>query len=281
MKVKDLMTKDPVVAELPGNRTDVLRLLVKENKTGVPVVKKSDGSLAGFVTRQDITAKPDEEQLALIIRKDYPALDPNDEIEKAARLLLDNDLHHLPVVSKGKLAGIITPADFLQLIEDMDGQNPIENYVRTPCFPIFEGAPLPVVDAVFRVAGLMAAPVLDEHGKLSGIVTDRDIFNLSTVEVSAAMSALGLGEDENAWTWEGMRNIMKLYFNVSSIELPTIPVSEVMVRKPRTVFRKTSVSEGARIMKKYDFGQLPIRDSKDDLVAMIYELDLLVALFED
>lgn len=274
------MTPKPVVAELPGNRTDVLRLLVNENKTGVPVIKTKDGTLAGFVTRQDITKKPEEEQLALIINKSYPTLEPSDDIVEAAEILLGNDLHHLPVVKKNKLVGIITPADFLQIIEDMDLKTPVEKYVRTPCVPIYEGAPLPVVDAVFRVANLVAAPVLDDHGRLSGIVTDRDVFNLSTINVSAAMSALGLGEDEDEWTWEGLRNIMKLYFDVRRIELPNIPVRDVMIETPRTVFRKTPVSEAARLMKKYDFGQLPIRDSKDQLLAMIYELDLLEAMIK-
>ena len=62
------------------------------------------------------------------------------------------------------------------------------------------------------------------------------------------------------------------------IQLPKVPVKEVMVADPITIFRKTSVSEAARIMRKNDFGQLPIRDSKDKLLAMVYELDLLTAI---
>ena len=280
MKIKELMTTKPIVAELPGNRTDLLRLLVNENKTGVPVVKANDGTLAGFITRQDITSKPEEEQLALLINKEYPTLEPGDDIIEAAEILLSHDLHHLPIIKNNKLVGIITPADYLQLIEDLEIKTPVEKFVRTPCVPVYEETPLPAVDAVFRVAKLMAAPVLDEHGKLIGLVTDRDLFNISTINVSAAMSALGLGEDEDEWSWEGLRNIMKLYFDVRRIELPMIPVNEVMIKEPRTVFRKTSVSDCARIMKKYDFGQLPIRNSKDQLIAMVYELDLLEAMIE-
>ncbi|MDO9536716.1 MAG: CBS domain-containing protein, partial [Thermoplasmata archaeon] len=62
------------------------------------------------------------------------------------------------------------------------------------------------------------------------------------------------------------------------INLPKIPVKNVMISDPVTIFRKTSVSETARIMKKHDFGQLPIRDSQDRLVAMVYELDMLAAI---
>ncbi len=277
MQVKEIMSKEVVCAKLPGNRTDVLRLLVTENKTGVAVIKE-DQTLAGFVTRQDIYAKPDEEQLALVMRNDHPTLKPTDSIEKGANHLLERDLHHLPVVKKNKLVGILTPADYLGVIEDMKLETPVEEFVRTPCVPVYMGSPLAVVDTLFRVAKVVASPVLDDSGVLVGIVTDRDIFNLSNVDGHTAVSDLGIGEDEDSWTWEGLRNIMKLYYEVKHINLPDIPVSDVMIKDPVTIFRKTNVSEAARIMKTNDFGQLPVRDSKDRLIAMIYELDLLNAI---
>jgi CBS domain-containing protein len=277
MKIKEIMSKDVVCVELPGNRTELLVLMASKNITGLPVIKK-DKTLAGFVTRQDIYAKPDEEQLALVMRSDYPTLEPKESIESAAKLLLEHDLHHLPIVKKGKLAGIVTPADYLRVIEKMDLEDEIESFVRTPCVPVHVDTPITVLDVLFRVANVVAAPVLDDSGKLVGIVTDRDLFNLSIVNGHTAVSDLGIGEDEDAWTWEGLRNIMKLYYEVKHIQLPKLPVSKVMVKDPMTIFRKTSVSEAAKLMRKNDFGQLPIRGSNDNLLAMIYELDLLAAV---
>ena len=277
MNLKDIMVKDAVGVKLPGNRTDVLKLLVKNNLTGVPVIK-DDGTLAGFITRQDIYSKPDEEQLALVMRKDHPTMGPKDTIEDGARLMLEQNLHHLPIVQKEKLVGIVTPADYLAVIEKLELEEPIENFVQTPCIPVYEGSPLTVVDTLFRVGGVVAAPVLDDDGRLTGIVTDRDLFKHSNVDGHTAVVELGIGEDEDAWTWEGIRNIMKLYYEVKHIKLPKIPVRDVMVKDPITIFRKTSVSEAARIMRKHDFGQLPIRNSKDRLIAMVYELDLLAAI---
>lgn len=277
MKLKEIMVKDAVRAELPGNRTDIIKLMVRTNKTGMPVVK-SDGTMMGFITRQDIYARPEEEQLALLMRKDYPFLEPSSTIEEGARILLENSLHHLPIVQKKKLVGIVTPADFLSVIEKMDIDTPIQSFIRTPCVPVYEGSPLAVVDTLFRVANVMAAPVLDAEGMLVGIVTDRDIFKHSNVDRHTAVADLGIGEDEDAWTWEGLRNVMKLYYEVKHINLPKIPVKDVMVPNPVTIFGKTGVSEAARIMKKHDFGQLPVRDSRDKLVAMVYELDMLAAI---
>jgi len=278
MKVKEVMTENPIVAELPGSRTEVLKKLVKNNVTGMPVVKADDGTLVGFVSRQDIFSKPDEDQLALVMRRDYPTVGPNASVKDAAKLFTERNLTHLPVVEKGKLVGILTPTDLLIVVEKDNPQITVEEIVRSPCIPIYHNAPLSVALATFRAAKASALPVLDDDAKLVGILTDRDIFNQTIMDRSVVMSDLGIGEDEDNWTWEGLRNVMKLWYEVSSVDLPKLAVKEIMIKNPMTVFRKTLVGDAARIMRKNDFGQLPIRDSKDNLVAMIYDIDVVSTL---
>jgi len=121
-------------------------------------------------------------------------------------------------------------------------------------------------------------PVLDDEAKLVGIITDRDIFNQTIVDSSVVMSDLGISDDEDNWTWEGLRNVMKLWYEVSRMDLPKLSVKEIMVKNLQTVFRKTLVGDAARIMRKNDFGQLPVRDSRDVLVAMVYDIDVVSTL---
>ncbi len=66
---------------------------------------------------------------------------------------------------------------------------------------------------------------------------------------------------------------MKLWYEVSNIEVPNVKVRDIMIKPPTTVFKKTNVSEAARTMRRNDFGQLPVVDSKDDLTAMLFDLD--------
>ena len=273
-----MMTENPIVAELPGTRTEVLKKLVKNNVTGLPVVKSDTGILAGFVTRQDIFSKPDEEQLALVMKREVPIIGPNAGVKDAARMMVEMDLSHLPVVEKGKLVGILTPTDLLIVVEKENPQVTVEEIVRSPCIPIYYGAPLSVALATFRAAKVFALPVLDDDAKLVGIITDRDIFNQTVVDRSVVMSDLGIGDDEDNWTWEGLRNVLKLWYEVSRVDLPKLKVRDIMIKSPTTVFRKTLVADVARIMRKNDFGQLPVRDSKDNLVAMIYDLDVISTL---
>ena len=279
--VEDVMTTNPIVAQIPGGRNEVLKMMVKHNLTGLPVVKRSDGALAGMITRQDIFDKADEDQLALIMNKGPTTIGPKDTVNKAARLFIEKKIKHLPVIEGGNLVGIVTPTNLLEVAEAKRGDVPVENVIHSPCVPIYQDAPLAVALVTFKVSEASALPVLDDGGRLVGILTDRDIFNKSHINGSVAISDLGIGQDEDDWTWEGLRNVMKLWYEVSKIEIPGLPVKEIMVPFPTTVFKKTTISEAARIMRKNDFGQLPVRDSKDRLLAMIYDIDIVSILAEE
>jgi CBS domain-containing protein len=278
--IKDVMTHNPIVAQVPGSRNEVLRMMVKHNLTGLPVVKRNDGSLAGLITRQDIFEKPDEDQLAMLMNRDPPTIRMDDTVEAAAKVFCSSRVHHLPVVDKNRLVGIVTPTDLLGVVEKLESTLPVEKVIHSTCVPIYVGSPLSVALITLKVSKVNAMPVLDESGKLVGILTDRDIFNSSYINGHVAMADLGIGADEDEWTWEGLRNVMKLWYEVSKIELPGVPVSDIMIKQPTTVFKATGVSEAARIMRKNDFGQLPVRDSKDGLLGMIYDLDVVSVLSE-
>jgi CBS domain-containing protein len=276
--ISQVMTHNPITAEIPGSRNDVLKLMVKHNLTGVPIVKRTDGSLAGMVTRSDIFAHPEEDQLAMVMNRDPLTLSPQDSVEHAASIIVKTKVTHFPVVENGKLVGILTPTDLLNEVEKKASGVPVEELALSPCVPIFQDSPLRVALVTFKVSGVSALPVLDANGRLSGILTDRDVFNKSLINGSIALTALGIGGDEDEWTWEGLRNVMKLWFEVSKIEVPAIPVRDIMVRSPTTVFRKTSVSEAARTMRRNDFGQMPVVDTKENLVAMLYDFNVISIL---
>ena len=271
------MTRDPVTARLPGKRTDVLRALVKHKLTGVPVVRP-DGTLAGFVARKHLFANPDVEQLAMVMVHDYPSIQTEASLAECARILVTQDLHHLPVVDRGKVVGIVTPADLMDPIANLGFDQPVEGIVRTPCVAVHEGTPVNVASEIMRLGKVFALPVLDDGGHLVGILTDRDVFQRSAIDKKAAALELGLAGDEDAWTWEGLRNVIRLAWVEHKLELPRTPVRDIMVRKPVTAFQKTGVSEAARLMDRHDFGQLPIVDARDGLFAMLYELDVVTVL---
>jgi CBS domain-containing protein len=281
INVGEVMTTNPIVVQVPGSRNEVLKMMVKHNLTGLPVVRRSDGTLAGIITRQDIFAKPDEDQAAMIMNRDTPVISSKDTVQKAARIFGEKKIRHLPVVDNHKLVGILTPTDLLSVVERKNIEGPVERVIMSPCVPIYQEATLAVASITLNVSKSNALPVLDEFGRLVGILTDRDIFNKSYVDGSIAIAELGLNKEQDENSLDGLKNVMNLWYQVSKGELPGMPVKDIMVRNPITVFKKTAISEAARIMRKNDFGQLPVRDSKDNLLAMIYDHDVISILAEN
>jgi CBS domain-containing protein len=266
----------PIIVEVPGSRNDAINAMVKNGLTGLPVVRSSDGALVGIVSRRDVFRKFDEDQLSLIMKKDIKTISSEATIEDAAEIFVKYRIHRLPVVDDGKLVGIITPTDLLDTVANKKLSDTAESVMTTKCVTAYDGAPLSYVVHAMRVSDVPAMPVLDAAGNLTGIITDRDLF-VDQVKDPKALNELGITDAYESLA--GYRNVLPLFYTVTERSIPEDHiVRDHMVKNPLTVFKKTSVSEVAKLMKKHDFGQIPVRDSRDDLVGMIYDVDVISAL---
>ena len=277
LKVKDVMDKNPIVAEVPGSREDVLRIFAKYEVSGVPVVKAGTKKLVGVVTRNDLFRRAEEEQLALIMNDNPITISPEADLKKAAKIFYEKRIHGIPVVRRGELVGVISPTDILKVIAEK-GEDEVEKYLSPIFIPIYQETPLPVVMKIFRLTDASALPVLDDEGNLAGIVADGDLFTFSHLQEVIGKSDIELGEDEDLWTWEGIRDVMRLYYETSKIQLPSVPVKEVMVRDVITTYKKAKIKDVAKKMLENDVNQLPVLDERDDIIGMVYDIDLMRAL---
>lgn len=273
--VSDIMVSMPIVVQVPGNRNDAINMMVRKGLTGLPVVRETDGALVGIVSRRDVFRKMDEDQLSLLMKKDIKTISPDAPIKEAAELFVKYRIHRLPVVSGGKLIGIVTPTDLLDEVKNLKSSITAEDVITTKCVTAWEGEPLSYTIAAMKVSDVSAMPVLDSKGKLTGILTDRDLFR-DQVDVGAMRE---LGFEDAYESLAGVRNVLPLFYVATDRDIPEDHiVRDCMVKDPVTVFKKTSVSEIAKIMKTKDFGQIPIHGNMDELVGMIYDLDLLSVL---
>ena len=276
--VADIMTNVPIVVEVPGSRSDAINVMVRNKLTGVPVVRAGDGKLVGIVSRKDVFNKFDEEQLSLIMKKDIITVTPDVSISDVAKIFVEKRIHRLPVVENGKLVGIITPTDLLDEVKNKKSKLKAEDVINTTCVTAYVDDPLSYIVASMRVSKSVAFPVLDAKGDLVGIITDRDLF-IDQTEDKEALSAMGL--DENSESLIGYRNVLPLFYVATEKDIPEEHiVRDFMVKDPVTVFKKTSVSDVAKLMKQNDFGQIPVHGNKDELVGMVYDVDILAALLE-
>ena len=273
--VADVMSTAPIVVEVPGSRADAINIMVRQGLTGLPVVRASDGKLMGVVSRRDLFRNFEEQQLSLIMKKGCMTTTPDTPVEDVARVFSTHRIHRLPVVEDGRLIGIVTPTDLLKIVKDLKTDMVAQDVIRTTCVTAWEEEPLSYTIPAMRISDVPAVPVLDSHGKLTGILTDRDLFSDQSKNADA-LKELGIADIGNM---AGARNVLPLFFSATDRYLnDDRKVCDVMVRNPYSVFKKTNLSEIAKTMLANDYGQVPVHGNKDELLGMIYDVDVICAI---
>lgn len=137
MLIKDWMSKSPVTAK-PGTSIMKAAKLMKENGFHRLPVVDDNGRLAGIVSDRDIKeASPSkattldmhelyyllsEVKVADIMTKKVIFIGPDDTVEKAAVLMLRNNVSGLPVVDgDSKVVGVVTDSDIFKVLVSITG----------------------------------------------------------------------------------------------------------------------------------------------------------------
>ena len=130
----------------------------------------------------------------------------------------------------------------------------IEEILRTDPISSIEIEPvqsipptMPLRDVIARMQKRrVAAVVIAENGRVTGIFTERDVLN----------RIIGLAMNEN------------------------LPVGEVMTRKPTTIGAHRLASEAFRLMKERGFDQILVVDERGRAVGLLDVQDRPVDLFD-
>jgi CBS domain-containing protein len=279
VKIENVMSTDLIVGYVPGTVKDALKVLAKHNVSGMPILKKGTKNVVGVVTRTDIFRNSDEEQLALIMSDKVHLVEKEQDVKVAAKSLHQNRIHGLPVVNKRKqIVGIISPTDILRTLSERKREI-TEKYYTNLVVPVYEETPINIVMEIINITNENALPVLNDDLKLAGIVSDGDLFKLSHIKESVSRSDLGIGDDEDQWTWEGIRDTIRLYYSTTKVDLPNVAVKEVMIKNVIKAFKNTPISEVAQKMVKNNISHMPVVDENERLVGIITDIDLMACMF--
>jgi CBS domain-containing protein len=117
MKVREIMTTDPATASMDTSLEEVARMMREEDVGALPVLD-DDGGLFGIVTDRDIVVRcvaegkqPGETTVEDVLTEDLHTVNPDDDVEQAARLMSQKQIRRLPVVEEGELVGMISLGD--------------------------------------------------------------------------------------------------------------------------------------------------------------------------
>jgi CBS domain-containing protein len=100
---------------------DAIKLMAEKNIGSLLVM--SGGKLVGIFTERDYTRKialqgktSRETRVWEIIPKSVISVTPDDSVENCMRLMTEHRVRHLPVVSEGKVEGVISIGDLVNWI---------------------------------------------------------------------------------------------------------------------------------------------------------------------
>ena len=276
MQVKEIMATDVIYAEVPGNRKSVIDLMQKYNLKALPVVKKGTKQLAGIISQADLHHHPDEEQIALIMRRDPIQIHPDVTIKELVDLMIENKLRRLPVTEGKKVVGMVSVDDVIKAISRKNIKSAIKDLVITKICVIWDGTPLSAVPAIMRLAKTRTIPCIDDNGQLSGIMSDVDFMKETKIISEEKSASMGASSDKE-WSWE-TSDILRI--TKKKIKLPNKPVREFMTKTVITANEFSSISECANTMWKNHIDQIPVLDAKGELIGMIEDDALMGAVQE-
>ncbi len=261
IKVKDVMTKDVVVARLGDTISKAISKMQEHGFHELPVVNDG-GELVGYVNYRTLIRR---KSLSLYSRVENimvkpPVLDPDASIEDAVKLMIDAGYRSLPIVEKNKLVGIISRTDIIKLVPKMkDVANiPVEDVMTSEPELVEEDSPIQYAVDIMKKLGEMSVPVVDENRKLVGIVHMRDAAKAVWREKERASLGEVSGEKR------------KVQILVKEIMVPPVYVSEDSILK-----------DAVEKMIEFHSSICAVVDKKSVPIGVISQRDVIEAILRE
>ncbi len=197
--ISTVMTPDPITLKSSENIGNAAKIMIDNKIGGIPVV--DDGKIVGIVTKTDFIKTCqgipyDKTYVKDMMQTKVMTVSPEDRLVHARRIIIDEDIGRLPVMSGGELEGILTAKDIASsmisfrkvvpdkyqsarirnlLVEDIMTQN-----VRT----INEGSTIAEASSFMIDEDFSGIPVVNDSSEITGMITKTDLMNF-IVELEA------------------------------------------------------------------------------------------------
>jgi len=123
MKVKSWMVTEVITASPEDTVEEAIQLMRRFSIRHIPIIE--NGKLVGLVTESNLRAYLSSEKLQLPLKEvmilNPITVDPETSIDEAARIIYKYKIGGLPVITEGKLVGIITITDILEAFIELMG----------------------------------------------------------------------------------------------------------------------------------------------------------------
>ena len=129
LKAKDIMTENAISVTEDTPIFEAVALMAKHDISGMPVVE-NDMTLVGVLSEKDVLAlfynNTDDEKKTVSDFMTQPPIyfDAEDSLKDVCDFLVKNIFRRVPIISKGKVVGIISVRDVLEsVLKRRQGKN--------------------------------------------------------------------------------------------------------------------------------------------------------------
>ena len=186
LHASSVMEKDFIVAHPDEDLKVLLADVGKPGLTMIPVVQGT--KLVGVVTKADLLRLVQSDvQLKSIMKTELKAVNPEERLIHARRLLLDNDIARLPVLEAGQVRGIIAEHEIAGAFAGLKEADSHVQRVNLRDLQVGSYMRKKVVTAKPEWTAKMAAkvmmdnhvgglPIVGDNGTIQGMVTRTDLI---------------------------------------------------------------------------------------------------------
>lgn len=277
MNVADIMSSPVYVVNVDEPVSHARKLMLKYRISTLLVL--NEGKMVGIVTQSDLSnrlaqAEPlwrrrpiDQIPIKLLMTESVITIYPEASISQAASLMLENEVHNIPVV-KNDIVGIVTRTDIVRYIaehsEEMDTKIP--NLMTEDIVSVHRHHTINHVIDEMNKNEIQRVIVKDDAGKPVGMISRRSLALtlLTDNEGKLSTKSIKLARKSSPGGQKTFRYVKEVPLTAEDIMIS--PIISIDVNK--------KISDAAKQLIEEDITALPVSDG-EEIVGIISRTDIM------
>ncbi len=259
MNIADIATEEYVEVDADERLGKVRSIFDRENPKGIIVTE--DGGYTGIITERQLLQShiEDDAKVGVLTRSNVPRVGREDGIREVARMLVEGGTKVAPVFENDALWGIITEDAILRAVLDNLDVLSVEQIYTDEVILLREDDHLGKAINYLRENDISRIPVVNENGRLSGMVTTHDIADFAVRTMERQQKGDRSGDTDR---------------------MLDLPVYDLMNSPVETITASESVTTAVKRMFEHDYAGLVVTPDDDDttVAGILTKTDVLRAL---
>lgn len=281
MNVADIMSSPVYVINTDEPVSRARKLMLRHRIGTLPVL--NEGKMVGIVTKSDISnrlsqAEPlwrrrpiDQIPIKMLMTETVITIYPEASITQAATLMLENEIHNVPIVKNGNIVGIITRTDLMRYVAENSGKmsTKIRNLMTEDVISVHRHHTINhVIDEMNRHE-IARVIVKDDDGKPAGYISRRSLALSLITDSEGELSTKSI-----KMVRRSSPGGQKIYRYVK--EMP-VTAEDIMVSPVISIDVNENISAAAKKMIEEGLTGLPVSDG-EDIVGILSRTDIMRAI---